>query len=375
MGFFKNKKWIFIIIILVTLFIGLCGGILAQRVRIPRQMVVFLLERKTQISNHFIRQEEWARNPMNPIISPQDTSWDANRTGWGSILKDENKYNLIRYKYYYTGSKTDADQKIGLAMSKDGKNWGRYDGNPILRPGPSGAWDDWIVWCPMVWKEGITYHMLYSGSNTSKVYQVGYAFSMDGVKWIKYDKNPVFNDPNPWAHNKTEGWGLIKIEGTYYMYYSSLVPHRREIGVATSKDLINWTPCYDVPIFSNEDGYAYSQFCPWPFKYGNQYFLIISYQNRLDHYLGHSRFKLYRSSNPFFNLNERKDLGFILRTHPEIQWESAGCLDTPFILANDITMSTFPKEKLWMYYTAMDKTKRRHTGMAIYDLDSLITRE
>jgi hypothetical protein len=228
----------------------------------------------------------------------------------------------------------------------------------------------------MVWKEGNTYHMLYSGANASNIKQVGYAISSDGIKWNKYGNNPVFNDPT-WAHNRTEGWGIIKADDTYYMYYNSLGPSRRETGVATSKDLIHWLPYQSTPIFATGYGYDWAQYCPWPFKYNGHYYLIVTCRNaRKDH-----RFKVYRSTNPYFLPGEREFLGFVLKTHPEISWETEGYLDTPCVLADDITMSAFPNDEVWMFYTGatvfnrINNQNQVHTGLAIQDLGMLLHSE
>ena len=366
MNVFRNKKWI-LSLFLLSLFAGFCGGVLAQRAGIPRQVKNYIFDTLAEVRREPSRVTEWKRYPSNPVLSPTKNSWDSMLTAYGSVLKDQQDYKL-----YFTGQRTKYDHQIGLATSLDGQNWEKHKANPILRPGTPGSWDDYYIWCPMVWKEGNTYHMLYSGANSSYIKQVGYAYSSDGINWTKYENNPVFNEPNPWAHNKTEGWGIIKADETYYMYYNSLGPSRREIGVATSKDLIHWLPYQNAPIFATGWGYNWAQYCPWPFKYNGHYYLIVTCRNaNNDH-----RFKLYRSKNPYFFPGEREFLGFVLKTHAEIPWEAHGRLDTPCILADDIRMSKFlQKGEVWIYYTATGKDNKEHTGLAILDILKLLNHE
>lgn len=372
MRIFQGKKRT-LLILLSKLFVGFCGGVLAQKVGIPREVKNYVLDTLAEIRKEPTRAPEWKRYPSNPVLSPTKNSWDSMLTGYASVLKDEDGYKL-----HYTGQRTAKDHQIGLATSFDGKSWQKCKINPILKPGAPGSWDDWVVWCPMVWKEGSTYHMLYSGADTANIKQVGYAYSSDGINWTKHNNNPVFNEPNPWAHNKTEGWGIIKADDTYHMYYCSLGgSDRRQIGLATSTDLVSWTAYQNTPIFATGCGYNWAQYCPWPFKYNGHYYLVVtSHSARKDH-----RFKLYRSPDPLFLPERRAFVGFILKTHSEIPWETYGYLDTPCILADDITMSTFPKDELWMYYTAATVFNRKdnqnhvHIGLAIQNMDKLLPSE
>jgi hypothetical protein len=65
----------------------------------------------------------------NPIFTSGDsTKWDHQLRERGYILKEKGNYHL-----WYTGySKKDPRKFLGYASSKDGIQWVRYQGNPIV---------------------------------------------------------------------------------------------------------------------------------------------------------------------------------------------------------------------------------------------------
>jgi predicted GH43/DUF377 family glycosyl hydrolase len=102
---------------------------------------------------------------------------------------------------YYSGKNKSswlrgARLRIGLAFSIDGLNWTKYDRNPILDVGGPTEWDSAGVYCPVVWQEDETWNMVFTGCNTEDPpqYQVGHATSRDGLLWTKSKDNPSFCD-------------------------------------------------------------------------------------------------------------------------------------------------------------------------------------
>ena len=132
--------------------------------------------------------------------------------------------------------------------------------NPVLDPGPSGAWDDVAVGIPSVLFDGSTYHMWYSGYDGTNN-RIGYATSADGITWTKYD-DPTTTDP-PFAESDLvlnlgspgswEGEWVYKsyviFDGsTYHMWYSGYDGTNNRIGYATSPDRITWTKYAGNPV-------------------------------------------------------------------------------------------------------------------------------
>jgi len=60
----------------------------------------------------------------------------------------------------------DYPESIGLARSRDLVSWERYPGNPILKRGPEGTWDEAALWYPTVRRLGGRYLLWYEGAGT-----------------------------------------------------------------------------------------------------------------------------------------------------------------------------------------------------------------
>ena len=287
---------------------------------------------------------EWARYPGNPVLTQGSTgSWDDHGSTFSSVIYDSLASEFRMYYHGFSGS----SHQVGLATSPDGLNWTKYAGNPVLTPGPA-AWDNGSVRVPMVWKEGLTdYRMIYTGSGSGGM-RVGYATSTDGISWTKHPSNPVFNDPT-WAAGETENWGVMKVGSEYLMWYSDF--GMRQSGIAVSTDLVSWTPYQTAPIFASTGDPSddrYSQFCPFSFKYGDDYYVLVPSYNSGGNY---SSFYLYRSSSPYFPESDRALVRIAHSVVGAGEWDDHDN-DTPCMLTLDIERTQFYNDELWCYYAA-----------------------
>ncbi|MGA1824085.1 MAG: hypothetical protein ACMUIP_05410 [bacterium] len=126
------------------------------------------------LANLSFAQTNWIKYAENPVIQEGDDE---------VVIKDGDVY-----KMWYQ-----QDDEICYATSSDGINWTEYSGNPVLKTGPSGSWDEEEVDGPSVVLEAGTYKMWYKGSTSF----IGYAHSSDGITWIKHDDNPLFEGAGP----------------------------------------------------------------------------------------------------------------------------------------------------------------------------------
>ena len=143
--------------------------------------------------------------------------------------------------------------RIGMATSKDGIHFDRRS-TPVFYPAndaqkarewPGGTEDPRIVES----SDG-TYVLAYTQWNR-KNYRVGIATSRDLIHWKKW--GPAFQDAGPkYATFLYKSAGIVtelkggklvaaKIHGKYWMYWGE-----KQIRLATSKDLIHWTPVEDA---------------------------------------------------------------------------------------------------------------------------------
>ncbi|MGE5248708.1 MAG: hypothetical protein ACM3QS_00715, partial [Bacteroidota bacterium] len=161
--------------------------------------------------------------------------WDAAGVSKPSVLHDG-----TRYRMWYDGNDYAGNTGIGLAASPDGRSWKKSTRNPIL-DGTPGAWDGSGEHAPFVMKQGGLYKMWYEGSNGS-VRQLGYATSLDGLTWTKFAGNPVLH-AGPEAYDATvAGHGSVLYEGgVYKLWYHAIGDQGIIIAYATSANGTDWT--------------------------------------------------------------------------------------------------------------------------------------
>ncbi len=139
----------------------------------------------------------WNRVQNTPILQPGQAG------EWDELFIESPSVTYINGMYYmvYSGIDTQWRVRIGLATSTDGIHWTKYVGNPILEPGNNNQWDDFSIATPsilyqtnqfMLWYCGVSVADWTDNQNIDTV-KIGYATSLNGIHWLKYDQNPVLN--------------------------------------------------------------------------------------------------------------------------------------------------------------------------------------
>lgn len=141
--------------------------------------------------------------------------------------------------------------KQWLAQSQ---NWKRDTEGPIVSLGKSGAFDDTHIFAPMVAHEKNLFQLWYCGSTGKvkhRVFQLGLATSKDGRLFTKYEKNPVysFGDGKQSVLTPTllrNGDGTtLRENGKLRMWFSSTwfegTSTLHSLHEATSEDGITWS--------------------------------------------------------------------------------------------------------------------------------------
>jgi len=152
-------------------------------------------------------------------------------------------------------------RRYTLVVTDGGYGWERKSADAVLTEGASGDWDAGGVGMPCVIKDGDTYKMWFSASDTtpSDYYDflnsntaIGYATSTDGINWTKHSGNPVLaptgNQDDP-DGSFVGAACVIKESSEFKMWYTGasstdfsgytyVVPN---ICYATSTDGIDWT--------------------------------------------------------------------------------------------------------------------------------------
>ena len=103
---------------------------------------------------------QWQRS--EPILRPEDGApWER-----GGLYKPYLTKSGETYYLFYNAKdslENDWSEQIGVAVSKDLKNWSRHKGNPILRTGSPGSWDARFASDPCVVRHGKWWALYYYG--------------------------------------------------------------------------------------------------------------------------------------------------------------------------------------------------------------------
>jgi beta-1,2-mannobiose phosphorylase / 1,2-beta-oligomannan phosphorylase len=210
----------------------------------------------------------WDIQPEPIIDVGGPGSWDENHALDPAAIVFQGKVFL-----YYTGSSPRSDRSVCLAVSDDGLNFKKYQGNPVIlggapeiaekdgvlylffwkqvpgkkgfqihyatsgdgyhfsEPGESlvlpvgaeGKWDCFTVETPRIFLDRGLYYMVYCGSDRNKDYpfHAGLATSTDLVHWTKYQHNPIFGrgEEHQWDEGAIWFTTVEKIDGRYFMWY------------------------------------------------------------------------------------------------------------------------------------------------------------
>ncbi len=144
----------------------------------------------------------------------------------------------------------------------------RYEGNPILKPKPENDWESEDVFNPaVVYDEGL-FHLLYRGVGRDGISRIGYAVSMDGFNFFRFDK-PVFTPKLILEPRGCEDPRVVKLESRYYMTYTAYSERGIRVGLAVSDNFISWER-YEAwwPEMDNKDAVLF------PEKIGGKYVLL-----------------------------------------------------------------------------------------------------
>lgn len=181
------------------------------------------------------------RHPRNPVVTTAAPRWDSGQVFHPFPLQ----VGDIVYLYFIDSRKV-SGRHISLATSTDGGITFSWHASPVLRSGPPGSWDGDGLWFPFVmydaddpdtarrWK-------LWYSADGDHLERIGYAYSADGITWVKYGGNPIFvpGDNGAWDDHIAGTPVLVSDAGTWYMYYAGChdddgAGHRCQVGLATA---------------------------------------------------------------------------------------------------------------------------------------------
>lgn len=123
-------------------------------------------------------------------------------------------------------------------------------------PAGTSMWDTWIF-C-----EGDEAHLFYLRSEVGRRWNsIGHAVSKDMVHWRELPPIPTQGPEGSWDHALTLTGCTVKHGDTYYLFYGA-ANRSQQIGLMTSKNLIDWEKCPGNPV-SESGGPHYGDGFDW----------------------------------------------------------------------------------------------------------------
>ncbi|MBI2886784.1 MAG: hypothetical protein HYY02_06215, partial [Chloroflexi bacterium] len=180
--------------------------------------------------------ESWEKWQGNPVLRPGPPGgWDSRSVHDPRVLWDGRRF-LMWYSGY-----DGVRWRVGLATSEDGLRWARFPGNPVLETGPVGSWDESGVAYSSVLAQAGSYLMWYQGLDPAGRWRIGHAASLDGVQWFKSAENPVLGPgpPGAWDQERAFTPHVLSWRGGFLMLYGGGLGGR-ELGYAFSADGVRW---------------------------------------------------------------------------------------------------------------------------------------
>jgi len=148
----------------------------------------------------------WTKHPANPIVP---------RFGYvGGVVLRDGRYWL--YTEYPIGSRGPDYAPLSLAIGEAPEGpYVPYDGNPVLRPGEWGEWDDGGFSEAEVSFTGGLFHCFYGAAKLhprriESQESIGYSWSEDGLQFHKHPGPVALREHNPDATAFAEVHHLIE---------------------------------------------------------------------------------------------------------------------------------------------------------------------
>jgi beta-1,2-mannosidase len=263
----------------------------------------------------FLPFRDLHRLSTDPIISPQDHSWQSAGTFNPAVVRVNGKFVML-----YRAQDRAGTSRLGYAESSDGIHFHRRP-EPVLSPETDYEKDGGVE-DPRLATFGDTYYLTYTGYN-KKDAQLCLATSKDLIRW---DRKGVIL---PAYHgNWNVGWtksGAIvpeKLNGKYWMYFLGTAADKTDqTGLASSNDLLRWTEATKVPVLPRRSGKFDSRVVePGPPPILTQRGIILIYNGADDNFVYRAGVAIFARDDPA-RLLWRSDEPIF---SPELEWEKVG---------------------------------------------------
>lgn len=150
------------------------------------------------------------------------------RSSEGNLLLEDGLW-----KAWFNGNRAN---DLELATSIDGIHWQKHPASPVTTNSYS----------PTIIKDNGLYRMWYT-IGAFGAFDISYAESKDGINWKHMDR-PVLTRGSGWDSYNVLYPYVLKIRDLYYMFYTGMTAGKCSMGLAISRDGINWEKQKDAPL-------------------------------------------------------------------------------------------------------------------------------
>ncbi len=162
----------------------------------------------------------FTRNPENPVFAPTG-SWTVGRAIDAEVFPVGDRLFL----WFATRDPKMEVQMQGVAAAPLGSDYGRkqwkqlVDG-PILKP--ELPWETKCIEAAAVMERDGKLWMFYAGGYNNEPQQIGVAHSKDGIEWTRLSDKPLIpvGAPGSWNSSESGHPGVFNdVDGTTYLFY------------------------------------------------------------------------------------------------------------------------------------------------------------
>jgi predicted GH43/DUF377 family glycosyl hydrolase len=343
----------------------------------------------------FARKNEWTLGPFirpvnAPIIEPNPkavfTDPITNQPVHWEALHTFNPAAIVRLGRVYVLYRAEDDSgtmaigmhtsRLGLASSEDGIHF-TTEPVPVFYPDRDSQqereWPGGVEDPRLVEREDGTYVLAYTQWNRRST-DIGIATSTDLIHWTKHgpalagEKYQHLDYKSASMVTRLTDGRLVaaKIQGTYWMYWGEI-----EVRLATSPDLIHWTPVEDASgkpkvLLRSRPGHfdsAFPEVGPPSLVTDHGILLIYNGKNAAVDGAPGIAASAYSDGQALFSINDPRKL--IARSSkpffkPEEPWEQSGQYAAGTTFAEGLV---FFHDKWFLYYGCADS----RVGVAVYD--------
>lgn len=164
---------------------------------------------------------------VSSILDPGTAgAWDDYRVSEQCILKSGSTYHML-YMAEKTAYQTTEQVGHATASAITGP-WTKDSGNPVLAPGTSGEWDDFMTADPDMFEYGGYFWMWYTGlpgpSSSDVPWGIGLAYATDPAgPWTRHPSNPIITGSGSgFDQNGTFRGGVVVDGDDFHVTYTGM---------------------------------------------------------------------------------------------------------------------------------------------------------